>query len=178
MMTFKEFKTYYNKFKRCPNDSFQRKNPLNDKQLLSRYKKYVDAKNKTQEKINEIIEDITSDKRWMKMREEVFKRDDYYCRLIAVLSKEELALLKTKTQRLLSILDPAHVFKVGSHPQIKYNMDYVVTLNRYSHGLLDSGKHPITGKMINQDELVSWWKRIVGSNTYEKLKEGVRKWQK
>jgi hypothetical protein len=49
---------------------------------------------------------------------------------------------------------------------LKHN---VVLLNRYSHGMLDDMKHPLTGDPITYEERQAWWKRIAGDVQWDKL---------
>lgn len=114
--------------------------------------------------------------KWAIIKEKVFKRDGYMCRLIMCLTFNELGILENKVGRM--IIDPAHIFKVGSHPHIKFIPEYIVTLNRYSHNMLDSGKCPLTGKIINQEEVETWWRRIVGNKLYNILKDLIYKSEK
>lgn len=116
--------------------------------------------------------------KWNDIKSQVYKRDNHTCRLVVCLINDELKVLKEKAGNFFKVLDPAHIFKVGSHPQIKFIPEYIVTLNRYSHSMLDSGKCPLTGKMIDPIEIESWWRRIVGTNFYDILKRLLNKSEK
>lgn len=115
---------------------------------------------------------IKTDEKWELVREEAMERDDYSCQLCAQLSLEEYdALVAQVGLGVVHNIDPAHVFGKGSHPHIKYDVDNLVTLNRWSHSCLDSQKHPITGKMIAADEKRAWWILIIGEDRFKRLEE-------
>jgi hypothetical protein len=74
--------------------------------------------------------------------------------------KEALLLQKKAPSSMLRQLDVAHVFPVGVYPEMMYDTNNCVLLNRYSHTCLDDMKDPITGESISYDERQEWWKRI------------------
>ena len=61
---------------------------------------------------------------------------------------------------LLQQLDVAHIFPVGMYPEMMYDPNNCVLLNRYCHTNLDSMKDPITGEAISYEERQKWWERI------------------
>lgn len=113
----------------------------------------------------------TNDNRWKEVREEVFKRDKGD-RILKVLSLQEFYQLKRNAGSYLRILDPAHYLEVSKRPDLCYEVNNIVTLNRYSHSNLDSFHHPITGEHISKEEVQKWWDRILRGNKaqYEFLK--------
>lgn len=111
----------------------------------------------------------SNDLEWKKVKFEVRKRDQETCRLIKIVSVSEMFLLKKKAGRLLQILDPAHIIPVSERPDLCYNSDNIVTLNRYSHEMLDNFKHPITGTPINKQEVLAWWKKIAKEKQWNNL---------
>lgn len=158
-MTFSDYKKHYEKYGMCINDSFRRKNPYTEKQLITRYEKYkkdLDEQGQTQDE---------------KLRKEVVKRDRT-CRLFEVLTwQEKIDLRKHDIIVDYKNCDMAHVFNKSSHPWMRYDLRNVVYLSRIFHSRLDSNKHPITGKQMTKNEAINWWIRIVGNKTYSYLED-------
>lgn len=107
----------------------------------------------------------SNDAEWKKTKRIVSKRDKGVCRLMMVVSAGEGLLLKRNSQGMLSVLDPAHYLPVSMRPDLCYDPDNIVLLNRYSHNMLDYSRNPITGEFINSSETKAWWKRILQGNT-------------
>lgn len=164
ILTFQEFLKYYNKHGKCINQIQKPRKPLNERQIKSRYDKYL----KSEEKTNNLRKENL---KWRRLVNEVRSRDRDSCRLWFVLNSEERRILIENAGHLLNILDPAHVFGKGSKPELKFEIDNIILLNRYSHTMLDENKNPITGDYISIEEKESWWKRILGKNFYNNLKE-------
>jgi 5-methylcytosine-specific restriction endonuclease McrA len=175
MLSKEEFVDYYENKGRCPNDVGQRKGKLNDRQLDTKYKKYV----LTQEKQELKREANQIDEEWEEVRTIVWERDNGKCvfqnspffekGLISKLLKE--ATEDNGGRFLLETIDCAHIFSRASRPDLKYNPDNVILLNRYSHSLIDTMKDPITAEPLDRDSHERWWKCIVGEERYNKLKE-------
>jgi hypothetical protein len=99
------------------------------------------------------------------------------CRLLRLLSKEEIAEWQRNQNGLGSILDAAHVFGKGAFPWMRFDEKNVVTLNRFSHTCLDTGTSPLNGKAITNDQRMAWWQRIVGEDwDYLKSQSVQREW--
>lgn len=107
----------------------------------------------------------SNDAEWKKTKRIVSKRDKGVCRLMMVVSAGEGLLLKRNSQGMLSVLDPAHYLPVSIRPDLCYDPDNIVLLNRYSHNMLDYSRNPITGGFIDSSETKAWWKRILQGNT-------------
>jgi hypothetical protein len=177
-MEFSEFKDYYEKHGKCPNDIQKRSQPLNDTQLRSRYKKYLKSQEKAKEARKRHIKKNVSrkigrDEQWVETREEAFNIYGRECLLIRALkdikAHEYVKWIKKSSAGLHKIIDPAHVFSRGAYPQLKYDPENVVPLNRYSHSCLDQMRNPINGAQITKEEQIGWWKFIIGDETYERL---------
>ena len=117
----------------------------------------------------------SSDERWQEVKKEVRSRDKTDRLLKVVTAKEYLKLKKIAAPVLLQRLDAAHVFSVSSHPQMCYDVDNIILLNRFSHENLDSCKDPITGERISPQEHDDWWRRLIGSEQYDILIEKARR---
>lgn len=107
----------------------------------------------------------SNDAEWKKTKRIVSKRDKGVCRLMMVVSAGEGLLLKRNSQGMLSVLDPAHYLPVSIRPDLCYDPDNIVLLNRYSHNMLDYSRNPITGGFIDSSETKAWWKKILQGNT-------------
>ena len=117
----------------------------------------------------------SSDEQWQDVKKVVRARDRTDRLLKIVTAKEYLKLKKTAAPALLHRLDAAHVFSVSSHPQMCYDADNIILLNRFSHEQLDSCRDPITGDRITPQEQVEWWRRLIGSEKYDILIEKARR---
>jgi hypothetical protein len=96
------------------------------------------------------------------------------CRLLKLLSSEEISEWKRNQHGLGGILDVAHVFGKGAFPRMRFDDKNVVTLNRFSHNCLDNGKSPINGITITDEERKLWWQKIAGDD-WEYLKRKANK---
>jgi hypothetical protein len=168
MMNYEEFSEFYNQRGYCPNDVGRRKNPMNEKQLRYRFKKYEASELKrfeAQDRYREV------DQQWIDLKKEM---DLTKCRLATLLLEEEhydfYNTLKSEAGHLFSTIDPAHVFGKGAYPHMKYELRNVVPLNRFSHSCLDTSRHPITGKPISREERDKWWEYIITPEEMEYLR--------
>ncbi len=110
---------------------------------------------------------------WNSVRNSVRKRDKS-CRLCQIIINEYLDTLKKNAEKLFYILDCAHVFGRGSNAHLKFEIQNIVLLNRYSHSMLDQQKHPINGHHISKVEHRNWWKAIVGETLYAILERAAQ----
>lgn len=154
MYTFEEYKKYYEEHNHLVDNPIVNKNPYTEKQLETKYKKYS-------EKYND--EEKTKD---AELREQCVARDKT-CRLWNSLSRLEQAYADVPFTQL----DVAHIFPKKAFPHMRYNLDNVVLLYRTFHNRLDEQKNPLDGRMMSKEDTEWWWKRIVGVETWEKLKK-------
>lgn len=105
----------------------------------------------------------SGDKKWQDVKKEVTARDTS-CRLLKIVTPQEMLLLRMRAGALITKLDPAHYLSVASRPELCYDPNNICLLNHYSHSLLDDFKNPITGVPINEVEVKYWWKRILKGN--------------
>jgi hypothetical protein len=109
-----------------------------------------------------------NDLQWQKLKEEVRTRDKGD-RILRVLTVKEALLLQRKAPRVqLEKLDAAHIFPVSIYPDLVYDKNNVVLINRYSHENLDNLRHPVTGDVITYEERQGWWARLAGKQ-WQKL---------
>lgn len=163
-LSLEQFIEFYHKRGRTPNQIQKPKNPLNEKQLESSYKRYlksIEKENEKQEIDNQKMEEVYN---------RVDKRDGD-CQLISKLNVQDYAQLRLNGRGFSFIIDHAHVFGKGAYPHMKFMEDNIVLLNRYSHSMLDHRKNPITGENISSEEHEKWWIYIIGKDRYKKLKE-------
>jgi len=171
MLSYIHFVAYYKKQGKCVDDYFIRKKQLNEKQLKSRYKVYVRSQEKLKDKKAVYFAGESHDEKWEQVRNVVYERDGFKCRLCSILSSDEIFVFsKNCTSFIFSqTLDPAHVFSKGAFPHLRYEVRNIVILNRYSHFNLDNQKCPLSGKTISKAEKENWWKRIVGDEVFDLL---------
>ena len=116
----------------------------------------------------------SKDQRWQETKRRVWERDKQD-RMVKVLSLAEYRVLQKNAGSQISILDPAHYLPVGKYPQYCYWSANVILLNRYSHECIGHGKNPVTGEHISEEEIQTWWERILKGDpiqyNYLKYKE-------
>lgn len=116
-----------------------------------------------------------NDLEWKKVKKKVTMRDRGLCRFLRVCpAKDAIALYKIAPSNWVERLDHAHICPVSIYPELCYEEDNIVLLNRWSHHNLDDCKHPVTGKPITREERDEFWKRIVGTEVYTKLQEKIK----
>ena len=163
MYTKEEYVRFYQSHGRCVDDISKRNGKLNEKQLESKYEKYVTKIEKKQNKF------IVKDEKWIEIKNNLPKE----CELIKALQKanklDYIRSLRHNGSFLLNTLDGAHYKSRQEAPFMKYDPDNVVSLNRYSHSMLDFMKNPIDGTPITKEEQENWWKFILGQERYDRL---------
>ena len=106
----------------------------------------------------------SNDKEWTRVKKEVSDRDKGVDTIWKCLNLKEALILKKKGGVLLEKKDPAHIIAVSENENIMYEPCNIVTLNRYSHEMLDSFRDPVDGHNITKKEAVNWWLRILGTD--------------
>lgn len=106
----------------------------------------------------------SNDKEWTRVKKEVSDRDRGVDRIWKCLNLKEALILKKKGGVLLEKKDPAHIIAVSENENIMYEACNIVTLNRYSHEMLDSFRDPVDGHNITKKEAIQWWLRILGTD--------------
>lgn len=165
--TFEDFCSFYEERGFLPNDVGRRKNTLNEKQLYTRFQKYL----KSEEKKRQALERYYSkDEKWEELKSHLDLSKCTLCeRLKYFMAFDSLEELQLSAGHLITIIDPAHIFGKGAYPHMKYDIDNVVSLNRFSHSMLDQNRDPINGNPIKSEEVKQWWTIIVGLDRYEEL---------
>lgn len=143
----------------------------NCKQLKRHYERYLVLWNKLAEKSNNQFIDSQSKDSCLS----AFVRNrDNGCRLLSVLTENELNEWGANHNGIGLILDAAHVFGKNAYPKLRYNKNNIVTLNRFSHSLLDTGRNPLNGCVITAEDKENWWRRIVNNDeVWEALKASL-----
>lgn len=169
--TFEEFESYYKKNNKTPNMISKPKNPLNNKQLLSKWISYQKPFSKEKKVKKTKIKEI--DTQWEEVSILVHARDKEQCQLLKKLKVDniEAYMYILSTYMLTSQLDLAHVIPRSASKNLYYNPDNLRLLNRASHSMLDSYHDPITGKAITKEEVRAWWMYIIGEENYNNLIE-------
>lgn len=179
-MTFDQFRLFYEKYGKCPNDvGPPKKNKLNENQLRTRFEKYLKSEEKRMRSMRRLqlkSKAVQSrDLRWDEVRDEVRFRDKYECSLYRKLLQEkrfeEANFLKENAGPLFFKLDVAHIFGKGAFPHMRYDVDNLVLLNRFSHNSLDESRNPVTGVQISKDEVIEWWKFLINYKDHDRYEE-------
>lgn len=165
MISFEKFKEYYVKYNRLPFGIYTSPKGLNDRQMLTKYERYVKSENRKEEK----RESKGRDAEWESVRKLMFETKGRECWFIKILSIDQIEILRKKAGTLIRIIDPAHIFPKDTYPQLKYDIDNIVPINRYSHHCLDFLLHPVTGRAISKKQKNMFWVDIVGINHYNEL---------
>lgn len=180
IMTFEDFKRYYEKHKMFPGQISKSSKVLSDSKLLIKYQNWYKKEEKKlskPKKVQKRIETKTGtnkDEKWLEVVKTVKNRDDNECQFLKKL--EELNMLSeieyifdNHPTDMLKIIDPAHIIPKSKGKEYYYNPNNIVCLNRVSHSYLDQMLHPIFGTKISKLEREEWWKFIVGKDRYEAL---------
>lgn len=99
----------------------------------------------------------SNDPEWQKCKEIVRSRDKGRCQFYKCLSAVEAYSIKAGTQHEI---DPAHIFPASHEPELIYNPDNVISLERWVHRRMDDYKNPLNGDNIDLNEHYYWWYRI------------------
>lgn len=187
-MTFEKFVEFYKKNGKCINSIYFPKKPLTKEQLKQKYEnllkqfeknkqKKIESKEKRE---NRIVENAKKgDPEWEETRRIVFERDGGKCQLLKFLidcgQYDTARELRESANSFVKITDPAHIYPRSTCPQLKYDLDNVVCLNRFSHSMLDTYRDPINGKdIIDIEQRLLYFQLMVGSERIERLKEKIR----
>ena len=167
MLSEQEFYDSYKRTGRLPGEVGTRKQPLNEKQLKSKWKNYYFRElNQAEKKKNQNYE---KDERWENIKAGLGKE----CRLIHILyefhKNEMLRELSSNAGNLINTVDGAHYKSRSKYPMLIYYPDNVIPLNRFSHSMLDQGRDPISGDLISKDEVEGWWQFLLGEETYDRI---------
>jgi len=181
-MTFEEFVEFYNTYGKTPNQISKPNHSLTPRELETKYQKYIRSEDKKQQRKEEQIKKQRKSQRekakeidfdLIKVYSKVDKRDNFQCRLIAILDFNAYRELTANAwDALLCQIDHAHYLRRLSYPHLKYDIDNIVLLNRYSHSMIDQMCNPVNGKPITKEEHENWWKLILG-NQYTRIMEKI-----
>jgi hypothetical protein len=186
MLTFEEYCQFYYKNNKFINSNYTFNNKLNDTQLKSKYEKYLKSNEKQtnakqryiENNNNKITEKILNnefeDEKWIEICKLVDIRDNFKCRLKTILNFQDTKILNENNPILLNQIDHAHIIGKGKCPELKYDIDNIICLNRQSHSWIDNYRNPINGKQITNEERIIWWKKIIGEDKYNKLLEKTK----
>lgn len=186
--TMNEYIEYYKKYNKFINGSYCNSNKkLNEKQLKSKYNKYIKSEEKKSDRLirnSEISYQIKLDKlknkdyideKWEKVRLKVWSRDNSQCQYINTLDYKEYLEFKKDLFNPLNNLDCCHVFGKGAYPELKYDVENIVLGCRLFHSRIDTFIHPLTNKQINKEEHNMIWISIIGIDRWNSLVSKIRK---
>ena len=108
---------------------------------------------------------IDIDEKWGEISNKIWIRDNLECRLIKILTdKEKEILFKTASKQQLENLEVAHFISRSQSKKLYYNENNLFLLNYFSHRCLDEFKCPISGKILNKEDIYPWWNRIINND--------------
>jgi len=170
-VTFEQFKDYYMKKGICLGQMSKPKHTLNERELKTRYEKYIKPKKEKAQKGS------WGDPLWQEVADRVWKRDKSQCRLLSKLKIDNpdlyLFFIKNNMKSLYTKLDLAHIIPRSQSRLLYYEEENLILLNRVSHSLLDSYHNPITGEAINKVQRDEWWEYIIGNELWRKLNDSI-----
>jgi hypothetical protein len=97
------------------------------------------------------------DLKWEECKKLVDSRDKRQCQFIRCLSITEFHQLKKLNNRNI---DRCHIFSRSSFPDLIYNPNNIITLQRFIHERIDAWKDPLSGENIDIEYHFYWWWRI------------------
>ena len=170
-MTFEEFVNQYKKYGKCPGQMSKPGHILNERELKTRYEKYIKPKKEKTQKGS------WDDPLWQEVADKVWKRDKSECRLLSKLKIDNpelyLYFVNNNMKSLYTKLDLAHIIPRSQSRILYYEEENLILLNRISHSLLDSYHNPITGESINKVQHDEWWVYIIGNELWKKLNDSI-----
>ena len=187
--SFDEYKAYYEKYKKLPLPQMTYSDkPLNERQLLTKYKDYQRKIDNNKEKLKNNKEIINTPKvseytkRQMKAKQQARNIDpkhEIYNAFLEKLSIEQRTYLKKNCWGVFATFDPAHIFSCGEYPFISDNVDNIVMIPRFLHTHIDQYLDPFNeGEKLTEEEHTELWKLIVGEERYNRLLEQVKSYRK
>jgi 5-methylcytosine-specific restriction endonuclease McrA len=170
-MNFEDFVAIYEKTGKCPGQMSKPKHTLNERELKTRYEKYIKPKKEKAQKGS------WDDPLWQEVADKVWKRDKSQCRLLSKLKIDNpdlyLYFIKNNMKSLYTKLDLAHIIPRSQSRLLYYEEENLILLNRVSHSLLDSYHNPITGESIDKIQRDEWWEYIIGNELWKKLNDTI-----
>jgi hypothetical protein len=106
---------------------------------------------------NFLMSERQEDPKWDKACRLVDKRDNRRCQFDKCISLKEAHLLVNGSPK---ILDRAHILARSSYPNLKYNPNNIITLQRFIHNRMDHFQSPLTGEPVDLNLHYYWWYRI------------------
>lgn len=168
-VTYEYYYEYYKKNNRFLDGQYN--NPekdLNDKQIKTKYNKYVKRFEKKLSKENsEYVQNIFS------AEEEARKLDPEADIFWSSLSKEQYDIVKKEMKKIkdFSIIDPCHIISRGTCTKLADNIDNILMAPRVFHSYIDQYLNPFSEKheAITKEQQESIWRCIVGDERYNTL---------
>ena len=123
------------------------------------------------DKISSKLYENKTDNEWEVAKKRVWERDGGKCRLLSILSPEEVEQAKANTGFFMSQpLDIAHCIRRSQSQKLYYEERNLYLLNRLFHSKLDSYQNPVTGRGMSREDADAWWIRIIGQEEFEWLR--------
>ena len=109
---------------------------------------------------NLLMSNKQDDPRWAELCKKIDKRDRHD-RLMDCVTPGEARIAKNLVKRL----DRCHILARSARPDLIYNENNILKLNRTSHNRLDNCQCPLTGEPIARNVRNWWWYRLIEKTT-------------
>jgi hypothetical protein len=134
---------------------------LSKMRIIEEHNRRLELLKKDSEKLS--VEQKENTIKWQEVRKKLFERDKS-CRVWLCLSQSEKSIILSTFLDQISMFkdidDAAHIKPRSTHPELYYDLDNLLRINRYFHILLDTYRHPVTQRPITAEERENWFKRI------------------
>lgn len=177
--TFDEYKSYYEQTGKLPLPQVNyNQKPLNERQLLTKFKDYEKKISRQEEKLLSLkeegldsvcISDYTRDLMKAKnLARELDPKGEIQFKFLTV---EEKNYIHKNSWGVFGTLDPAHIFPTSKYPHLGTDQENIIMLNRFCHTLIDSYKSIFDDKhsQLTEEEHTNLWIKIIGNTRYNNL---------
>jgi len=178
LLSQEEYFAYYHRVGKCVDDISKPNKPINERRLQSKYEKYVSKEEKKKIRQKEKTKKVNDE--WDDLKQQVLDRDGPECQFLSMV-KRELGLqtygkiVQRAGVKMINQIDLAHIFPRSTHPELKYDSDNVIFVNRYCHSLLDEFKSPITEERITVEDKTNFFLLMLPKDRIERLEQKTGK---
>lgn len=140
---------------------FPKKSSLTQTRIVQERKERKKRLKEQGEKLGERQQ--SKEARWTEVKTALFERDSG-CRVWQCLTQNERALVLAsfydQMMMFQGVDDAAHIKPRSTHPELYYDLDNLLRINRYFHTLLDTYRNPISQMPMSKEEHDMWFRRI------------------
>jgi hypothetical protein len=181
--SYEEFIEYYKKHNRFPVNIYW-KAGLNDKQLKTKYKKYLSVVEKSKEKKKpkkkaKVQVKNTDREKDNKIKLECLIRANNECEILPIIcqnySEEQVnQLTKTIFSNIdFQTLDPVHIVS-RRYKNARWDSQNILIGYRYIHSMIDQYINPVTGEKMTKQQRDDFFIMLIGQERWDYLQEKKR----